>query len=77
LRSIAAQIPADRILIETDAPYLSPHPKRGQRPNEPALLVHTAACLAEVREVTVATFAAQTTENALRLFRLENPQPLV
>jgi TatD DNase family protein len=67
LRSIAAQIPDDRILIETDAPYLSPHPKRGQRPNEPALLVHTASCLAEVRQVTVEQFARQTTENAQRL----------
>lgn len=69
LRQIAVTIPADRILIETDAPYLSPHPKRGQRPNEPALLVHTASCLAEQRGETVASFARQTTENARALFR--------
>ncbi len=69
LRAVAATIPNDHILIETDAPYLSPHPKRGQRPNEPALLVHTAACLAEVRGVTADEFAAQTTSNAKRLFR--------
>ncbi len=50
LREVAAGIPNDHILIETDAPYLSPHPKRGQRPNEPALVVHTAECLAETAQ---------------------------
>ena len=68
LRQVAVQIPADRILIETDCPYLSPHPKRGQRPNEPALIVHTVACLAELREVDGFLFADQTSENAKRLF---------
>jgi TatD DNase family protein len=68
LRQVAAQIPADRILIETDAPYLSPHPHRGVRPNEPALVGHTAACLAEVRGVDLATFAEQTWSNAENLF---------
>lgn len=68
LRRIAGQIPADRILIETDAPYLSPHPHRGVRPNEPAMVVHTAACLADVRGVDLATFAQQTWSNAIRLF---------
>jgi TatD DNase family protein len=68
LREIAAQIPADRILIETDSPYLSPHPHRGVRRNEPALIVHTAACLAEVRGVDLGTFAEQTWSNALSLF---------
>jgi len=67
LREIAAAIPADRILIETDAPYLSPHPKRGHRPNEPALVVHTARCLADVRGVTLEEFARTTTQNAQRL----------
>jgi TatD DNase family protein len=71
LRQIAAQIPADRILIETDSPYLSPHPQRSVRPNEPALIVHTAQRLAEVRGVDVETFAAQTSRNARALFRLE------
>ncbi|MFV1965552.1 MAG: TatD family hydrolase [Pirellulaceae bacterium] len=70
LRQIAAAIPANRILIETDAPYLSPHPKRGQRPNEPARLIHTATCLAEQRGESIASFARQTTENARTLFRL-------
>jgi TatD DNase family protein len=68
LREIAAQIPAVRILIETDSPYLSPHPHRGVRRNEPALIVHTAACLAEVRGVDLGTFAEQTWSNALSLF---------
>ncbi len=73
LREVARQIPADRILVETDAPYLTPHPYRGKRPNEPALVVHTATCLAEVRGVSFAEFAAQTTANALKLFRCEEP----
>ena len=68
LRNIAARVPDDRILIETDAPYLSPHPLRGQRPNEPALVIHTAACLADVRGVSIEVFAEQTTSNARRLF---------
>ncbi|MCA9225355.1 MAG: TatD family hydrolase [Planctomycetales bacterium] len=70
LRQIAAAIPADRLLLETDSPYLSPHPKRGHRPNEPALLAHTADCLADVRGVSVEQLAAETTANARRLFRL-------
>lgn len=68
LRQVAAQVPDDRILIETDSPYLSPHPHRGVRRNEPALVVHTAACLAEVRGVELATFAEQTWVNSLALF---------
>ena len=69
LRDVAAQIPDDRILIETDAPYLSPHPKRAQRPNEPSLVVHTAECLAQVRGTSLDQFAAQSTQNAKQLFR--------
>lgn len=70
LRQIAREIPADRILIETDAPYLSPHPKRGIRPNEPAFVQHTAECLAETRGVSTSDFCQQTYENAVRFFRL-------
>lgn len=70
LREVARGVPADRLLLETDAPYLSPHPHRGRRPNEPALLVHTAACLAETRGVDLATIATQTTANARRRFGL-------
>ncbi len=68
LRQIAATIPLNRILIETDAPYLSPHPKRGQRPNEPSLILHTAECLAKVMNLPVNEFATASTENAYRLF---------
>lgn len=69
LRAVAATIPAERILIETDSPYLSPHPLRGKR-NEPAHVTHTAACLAQVRGVSLAEFAEQTVTNAQRLFRV-------
>ena len=69
LRTVAAGIPPDRILIETDSPYLSPDPLRGKR-NEPANLVHTARRLAEVRGLGFEQFAAQTTANTRALFRL-------
>ncbi len=75
LRSVAATIPADRLLIETDAPYLSPEPQRATRPNEPALIVHTARCLAEVRNVTLEELAAQTARNARQLFGLTPGNP--
>jgi TatD DNase family protein len=68
LRSVSATVPADRILVETDSPYLSPEPVRKIKRNEPALVQHTAACLAEVRGVPLGDFAAQTTANARRLF---------
>lgn len=70
LRDVAAGIPADRILVETDSPYLSPQPVRGKRPNQPAWIVHTASCLAELRGQGLERFAAQTTANARQLFRL-------
>jgi TatD DNase family protein len=71
LRRTATTIPADRILIETDSPYLSPHPLRGKR-NEPANLVHTARTVAEARGVPLDEFARQTSENARRLFARMN-----
>jgi TatD DNase family protein len=67
LRTVAAGIPADRLLVETDAPFLAPVPMRGQ-PNEPAFAVHVAACLARQRGVSVAELADLTTANAFRLF---------
>jgi TatD DNase family protein len=67
LRDIAAALPADRILVETDAPYLAPGPYRGKR-NEPAYVVETAKVLAETRGVSPDESAAQTTENFFRLF---------
>lgn len=70
LRDCAASVPGDRLLIETDSPYLSPEPVRGKRPNEPAHVRHTAECLAKVRNVTLEDFASLTTKNACRLFGL-------
>jgi TatD DNase family protein len=67
LRAIAAALPADRILVETDAPYLAPLPFRGKR-NEPAYVVETAKVLADVRSMSVDELARQTTENFFRLF---------
>lgn len=68
LREVARAVPLDRILVETDSPYLSPEPLRGRRPNEPARVVHTARCLAELRGISLDAFARQTTANAIRLF---------
>lgn len=67
LRAIAASLPADRILVETDAPYLAPGKYRGQR-NEPAFVVETAKALADVRGVSFDEIARQTTVNFFRLF---------
>ena len=67
LRAIAAELPADRILVETDAPYLAPGKFRGKR-NEPSYVVETARVLAETRGVTPDEIARQTTENFFRLF---------
>lgn len=70
LRLVARMLPADRLLIETDAPYLSPEPVRRVRPNEPALLVHTAACVARQRGMPLSDFGALTTANTRRFFGL-------
>lgn len=67
LRAIAAELPQDCILVETDSPYLAPEPMRGQK-NEPAWVAHTARCLAEVRGVSEAEIADITTANFFRLF---------
>jgi TatD DNase family protein len=67
LRAIAAELPADRILVETDAPYLAPGKLRGKR-NEPSYVVETAKVLAETRGVAFDEIARQTTENFFRLF---------
>jgi TatD DNase family protein len=67
LREIAAGLPVDRILVETDAPYLAPGRHRGKR-NEPAFVVETANVLAAARGVSFAEIARQTTENFFRLF---------
>ncbi|MFC7400199.1 TatD family hydrolase [Chelatococcus sp. GCM10030263] len=67
LRAIAASAPMDRLLVETDAPYLAPEPFRGKR-NEPAHVVHTARVLAEVKGVSVPELTVATTANVERLF---------
>ena len=68
LRAIAADVPLDRILVETDAPFLAPEPFRGKR-NEPAFVVHTAAALAKVHGISPEAFAEATTANFYRLFK--------
>lgn len=68
LRDVAATVPGDRLLVETDSPFLSPEPLRGKR-NEPANVVHTARCLALARGTSLESLAATTTANARRLFR--------
>jgi TatD DNase family protein len=67
LRAVAAAAPADRVLVETDAPFLPPQPRRGRR-NEPAFVVHTLQALAEARKITAAAAADCTFANAERLF---------
>ncbi|WP_144184881.1 TatD family hydrolase [Elioraea rosea] len=74
LRDIARELPADRLLVETDAPYLAPEPFRGKR-CEPALVAYTAKALASVRGLPVPALAELTTANTLRLFsRIRLPQ---
>ena len=67
LRAIAAEVPLDRLLVETDAPFLAPTPHRGQR-NEPAYVVHTAKLLAEVKGISYEALAAATSTNVMALF---------
>ncbi len=69
IREAAAWVPLDRLLVETDCPYLAPVPMRGRR-NEPAFVVHTARLLAEVRGIDQETLDAAAVANARRLFRL-------
>ena len=72
LREAARRVPGDRILAETDSPYLAPQPHRG-RPNEPAFIVHTVAALAEARGEPADALAAQIDANATEAFALEVP----
>ncbi len=69
MRAVAKTVPLDRLLVETDSPYLAPHPNRGKR-NEPSWVRHTANCLAEVHGISEDEFAAATTANAQQLFGL-------
>ena len=70
LREIAKQVPLDKLLIETDCPFLTPVPFRGKR-NEPAYVVEVARCLAELRALSLEEVGRVTTNNFNRLFRLE------
>lgn len=69
LREIVAKVPLDRLLVETDCPYLTPVPHRGQR-NEPAYVAHTARRVAEVKKISFEETARVTSENAARVFGL-------
>jgi TatD DNase family protein len=73
LRRIAASLPEDRILIETDSPFLTPHPYRGKNPNEPAYVRFVAERIAALRLISDETFAQLSTANAERLFNLPHP----
>ncbi|MBE0489051.1 MAG: TatD family hydrolase [Halomonas sp.] len=72
LREVARRVPLDRLLIETDSPYLAPVPHRG-KPNEPAWVVEVAECIAAERGISVEEVAMQTTANFYRLFRAAAP----
>jgi len=69
LQEAVHRVPLDRLLLETDGPYLAPEPRRGRR-NEPALLLFTAARVAELKEVSLNDLAEATSANAARLFNL-------
>lgn len=71
LRQVARMIPPDRLMIESDCPFISPEPVRKIQPNEPALIVHTARCLADVHQLLFEDFAAKVTETSRRFFELE------
>ncbi|MFL6466863.1 MAG: TatD family hydrolase [Pyrinomonadaceae bacterium] len=70
LREAALTVPLDKILVETDCPFLTPEPFRGKR-NEPAFVVHTAKFLANLKGISAESFAEQTTANFLKFFRLD------
>ncbi|MCA9049144.1 MAG: TatD family hydrolase [Planctomycetaceae bacterium] len=69
LREMARTIPPDRLVVETDSPYLAPHPNRGKR-NQPGWVRFTAECVAQTREIDFEEFSRLTTQNACRLFSL-------
>jgi TatD DNase family protein len=76
LRAIAREVPLDRLLVETDSPYLAPVPHRGKR-NEPSFVVETAKVLAEVKGIEPEALAQATTRNVLKLFSKLPPLAIV
>ncbi|MEB3294622.1 MAG: TatD family hydrolase [Synechococcales bacterium] len=72
IQAAAQMVPPDRLLIETDCPFLAPVPKRGEKRNEPSYVQYVAQQVAQLRSVPLETIAAQTTANAQKLFRLPN-----
>jgi TatD DNase family protein len=68
LREVAARLPADRILVETDSPYLTPEPFRSKRPNEPCYVVRTAQTLAEAQNMSLQAFMKSSRDNTYLLF---------
>ncbi|MDM5335947.1 TatD family hydrolase [Fictibacillus enclensis] len=70
-KEVAKEIPIDRLLIETDCPYLSPHPLRGKR-NEPSYVKYVAEAIAELREIPLEDLVKKTTENAKRLYQISD-----
>src|SRR5699024_8904285 len=70
-KEAAAEVPLDKLLVETDAPFLAPHPNRGKR-NEPAYVKFVAEKLAEIKECPLEEIEKVTTQNAFQVFRLEH-----
>jgi len=69
-RRTAAIVPLDRLMVETDCPFISPEPMRNQKTNEPALMIHTAKRIAELHKITLEDFAKKTTQTAKKFFNL-------
>jgi TatD DNase family protein len=69
-RQVAMSVPTDRLMLETDCPYMSPEPMRKQKINEPALMMHTARCIAELKEMPLPDFAQATTDTSKNFFGL-------